>query len=108
MNWTEGDELAWVRMTGGDDELLVATRKGMAIRFSEQDVRVVGRTARGVRAITLEPGDCVVGMSTLREGARVLTVSETGFGRLSPITITACNPAAAKALSTTMWSATAT
>ena len=82
----EGDELAWVRMTGGDDELLVATRKGMAIRFSEQDVRVVGRTARGVRAITLEPGDCVVGMSTLREGARVLTVSETGFGRLSPIT----------------------
>ncbi len=57
----------------------------MAIRFAEGDVRATGRTARGVKAITLRDGDCVVGMSTLRENAFVLTVSETGFGRLSPI-----------------------
>lgn len=81
----EGDELAWVRMTGGDTQLLVATRKGMAIRFLESDVRVVGRMARGVRAITLREGDQVVGMSTIREAAKVLTVSETGYGRLSEI-----------------------
>lgn len=81
----EGDELAWVRMTDGETQLLVATWKGMAIRFDERDVRVVGRTARGVRAISLGENDVVIGMSTLREGAKVLTVSETGYGRLSEI-----------------------
>lgn len=81
----EGDALSWVRLTNGDDELLAATRKGMAIRFHETDVRAMGRTARGVKAITLNEGDCVVGMSILREGGLVLTVSETGYGRLSPI-----------------------
>ena len=81
----DGDELCWVRLTGGDDELLVATHLGMAIRFSEQDVRPMGRAARGVKVITLKESDYVVGMSTLRDGARVLTVSETGYGRLSPI-----------------------
>ncbi len=81
----DGDELTWVRLTGGGDELLVATRLGMAIRFKEQDVRPMGRAARGVKAISLNAGDCVVGMSVLRPGGLVLTVSETGFGRLSPI-----------------------
>lgn len=81
----EGDALSWVRLTNGDDELLVATRKGMAIRFNENDVRAMGRTARGVKAITLKDEDCVIGMSILREGGLVLTVSETGYGRLSPI-----------------------
>ena len=81
----EGDELAWVRVTDGGNELIVATKKGMAIRFHERDVRLVGRTARGVRAITLGEDDRVVGMARLREGGRVLTVSETGYGRLSPI-----------------------
>ena len=81
----EGDELAWVRMTKGESELLVATRKGMAIRFAETDVRGMGRTARGVKAITLGEGDEVVGMAVLHAGQRVLTVSETGYGRLSPI-----------------------
>ena len=80
-----GDELSWVRLTDGDTELLVATRLGMAIRFRETDVRPMGRSARGVRAVTLRDGDCVVGMSTLREGGLVLTVSETGYGRLSSI-----------------------
>ena len=81
----EGDELSWVRLTDGNDELLAATRGGMAIRFHETDVRPMGRTARGVKAITLKEGDTVVGMSVLREGGLVLTVSEKGFGRLSPI-----------------------
>lgn len=79
----EGDELCWVRVTDGYDDLLVATRKGMAIRFNENDVRAMGRTARGVKALTLKEGDCVVGMSVVREGGLVLTVSETGYGRLS-------------------------
>ncbi len=81
----DGDALSWVRLTSGNDELLAATRKGMAIRFHETDVRAMGRTARGVKAITLKDGDCVVGMSILRENGLVLTVSETGYGRLSPI-----------------------
>lgn len=81
----EGDELSWVRMTGGDDQLLVATRSGMAIRFRETDIRAMGRTARGVKAISLRADDCVVGMCVLRKGGMVLTVSETGFGRLSPM-----------------------
>ncbi|WP_416201305.1 MAG: DNA gyrase subunit A [Thermocaproicibacter melissae] len=81
----EGDELSWVRLTSGDDELLVATNLGYAIRFKESDVRPMGRTAHGVKAISLRENDKVVGMSVLRPGAFVLTVSETGFGRLSPI-----------------------
>ena len=84
----EGDELRWVRLTGGEDELIVATRKGMAIRFRETDARPLGRTARGVRAITLSEEkngapDEVVGMSIVRAGATLLTVTETGYGRRS-------------------------
>ena len=81
----EGDELAWVRMTDGNDSIIVATKKGFAIRFMETDVRPMGRLARGVRAIRLREGDEVVGMSVAREGGKVLTVSETGYGRLSEI-----------------------
>lgn len=85
VNLDEGDELSWVRLTGGENDLLVATRLGMAIRFNESDVRSMGRAARGVKAIALRDGDEVVGMSILRPNGLVLTVSETGFGRLSPI-----------------------
>ena len=79
----EGDTLSWVRITSGHDDLIVATKKGMAIRFQETEARELGRTARGVRAMRLEDEDCIVGMSILREGGLVLTVTETGFGRLS-------------------------
>ncbi len=79
----EGDELAWVRMTDGNQQVIVATKKGVAIRFNETDVREMGRQARGVKALKLKDGDCVVGMSVVREGGLVLTVSETGYGRLS-------------------------
>lgn len=81
----ESDELAWVRMTDGESEVIVATKKGMAIRFKETDVRPMGRQARGVKAITLREDDEVIGMSTVREDAYVLTVSETGYGRLSKL-----------------------
>ena len=83
LNLAEDDELSWVRLTSGSDDLLVATRFGKAIRFHETDVREMGRQARGVRAIRLAEGDVVVGMSVLRENGLVLTVSETGYGRLS-------------------------
>ncbi len=79
----DGDELAWVRMTDGSSQVIVATKKGFAIRFNETDVRPMGRQARGVKALALREGDCVVGMSVVREGGLVLTVSETGYGRLS-------------------------
>ena len=79
----EGDELAWVRMTDGNANVIVATKKGVAILFKETDVRPMGRLARGVKAISLKEGDEVVGMSVVRDGGLVLTVSETGYGRLS-------------------------
>ena len=79
----EGDELAWVRMTTGNDEVIIATKKGMAIRFKETDVRPMGRLARGVKAMKLREDDEIVGMSIIEEGKLILTVSETGYGRLS-------------------------
>ncbi len=79
----EGDELAWVRMTDGNSNVIIATQNGVAIRFKETDVRPMGRLARGVKAIKLSEGDSVIGMSVVRDGGLVLTVSETGYGRLS-------------------------
>lgn len=81
----ENDELAWVRMTDGYQSLIVGTQKGMAIRFDENDARVIGRTARGVKALMLEENDEVIGMSVCREGGYLLTVTESGFGRLSEL-----------------------
>ncbi len=83
LDLNEGDELAWVRMTNGENEIIVATRDGMSIRFKESDVRPMGRQARGVKAMKLKEGDIIVGMSVIDENALVLTVSETGYGRLS-------------------------
>lgn len=84
INLDEGDNLAWVKLTSGEDDLLVATRMGKSIRFNEQDARVIGRTARGVKAITMKnEDDWVVGMEILEGEGKVLTVSETGYGRRS-------------------------
>ena len=79
----EDDELAWVKLTSGNDDLLVATKKGMCIRFNENDARPLGRTASGVKAITLNEDDEVIGMSVMKEDGKLLTVSETGYGRIS-------------------------
>ena len=81
INLEEGDELAWVRNTTGEDDLIIATRQGVAIRFAESDVRPMGRTATGVRAIRLEEGDEVIAMATCEEGGYLLTVTENGQGR---------------------------
>ena len=82
----EGDELAWVKMTEGKDDVLVATRNGMAIRFNENDVRAMGRQARGVKVMNLSEGDEIVGMCVADDDDMILTVSETGFGRISKAT----------------------
>lgn len=81
----EGDELAWVRLTDGNQQVVVATKNGLAIRFEETDVRPMGRQARGVKAISLRDGDCVVGMCVVANDDLILTASETGFGRISNV-----------------------
>ncbi len=83
INIDENDELAYVCRTTGDEELMVATKKGFSIRFNESQAREMGRTARGVRAIRLREGDEVIGMLVCKEGKEILTVTETGYGRIS-------------------------
>ncbi len=81
----EGDELRFVALTDGSKSLLVATKKGKCIRFMESDVRPMGRTARGVRSIKVANDDEVVSMAVCDDDTVLLTVTETGFGRRSPI-----------------------
>ena len=83
LDLNEGDELAWVKMTDGHSDVIIATRLGMAIRFNENDVRPMGRQARGVKALKLKENDTVIGMSVVDEDGYILTVSKTGYGRLS-------------------------
>ena len=87
INLDEDDELAWTRLTDGNDDILIATRCGMSIRFNENDCRPIGRTARGVKAIELKEGDEVIGMCVIREGddgkSKIMTIAETGLGRRS-------------------------
>ncbi len=85
INLDEGDELRWVKLTDGEQNLMVATRKGMSICFDENDARAIGRTARGVRAITLGEDDEVVGMVIFHDEGKVLTISEKGYGRRSDV-----------------------
>ncbi len=85
INLEENDSLAWTRITTGENQLLVATRNGQAIRFYESDARSMGRTARGVRCVRLMGDDKVVGVGLLREGATVFTVTEQGKGRRTNI-----------------------
>ena len=81
----EDDELADVRLTGGNDTLMLATVGGKAIHIRESDVRVMGRPAHGVRGIDLEPGDSVIGMQVVRDGATLLTVTQQGYGKRTEI-----------------------
>ena len=85
INLDEGDELAWVKITNGSDDLILATRNGMSIRFNEEDARSMGRTARGVKAIALDEGDQVVGMVVAEDGKDILTVSQSGLGRRTDV-----------------------
>ena len=77
----EGDEIAGVRMTDGNAQLIVATRNGYAIRLEEDKIRALSRSAHGVKAIKLRDGDCVVSMARIREGASLLTITDKGYGR---------------------------
>ena len=77
----DGDEIAGVRLTDGNAQVIVATKNGFAIRIEETQMRPMSRTAHGVKAIKLRDGDCVVSMARVREGASVLTVTDKGLGR---------------------------
>jgi DNA gyrase subunit A len=81
----EGDEIAGVRMTNGKDQLIVATKNGMAIRCDENCIRPQGRSAHGVRIMKLREGDEIVSMARVRAGASLLTVTEKGFGKRADI-----------------------
>ena len=81
----KGDELVDVQLTLGNQDIFLATRRGMAIRFKEDDVRDMGRTARGVRGISLDKDDDVIGVEIPAQGTFLMTVSENGFGKCTPI-----------------------
>jgi DNA gyrase subunit A len=81
----EGDELVEVELTDGKQEILLATRYGKAIRFSEQEVRAMGRAAQGVTGITLRRKDEVVGVEVVKPGTTILAVTENGYGKRTPI-----------------------
>ncbi|NCO10752.1 DNA gyrase subunit A [Candidatus Saccharibacteria bacterium] len=80
----DGDELRWIKRTSGDDDIIVSTSAGQAIRFKETDARPMGRSARGVRGVRLRPNDAVVGMDVLSDDkGSFLVISENGFGKLT-------------------------
>ncbi|MDI6823365.1 MAG: DNA gyrase subunit A [Bacillota bacterium] len=81
----EGDELVGVRLTGGEDEIFLATRQGQLLRFPETDVRPMGRVARGVTGIRLEGDDRVVSLAVYRKGASLLVVNARGMGKRVPL-----------------------
>jgi DNA gyrase subunit A len=85
INLQEGDELDWVTPTRGTDEILIATELGKAIRFSEEEVRAMGRDTQGVIGIKLSNGDAVAGMATVIPGADLLVITERGYGKRTPI-----------------------
>lgn len=81
----EGDELRWIQMSNGDNDVVISTAMGQAIRFSEKDARPMGRSARGVRGIRLRPGDQVVGMDLADLNRSLLVMSKNGYGKLTKI-----------------------
>ena len=81
----DGDELRWVRRSSGDDDIIISTSAGQAIRFNEIDARSMGRAARGVRGVRLRPNDWVVGMDIADDGRTLLVVSENGYGKATKI-----------------------
>jgi DNA gyrase subunit A len=85
MGVEEGDAVITVQVTDGSGEIFIGTRNGMAIRFHESDVRAMGRTAYGVRGITLRDDDLVVAMEVVRPGGTLLTVTERGYGKRTEI-----------------------
>jgi DNA gyrase subunit A len=85
INLDAGDELKWIRMTSGENEVVISTSQGQAIRFHEKDARPMGRVARGVRGIRLRPGDHVIGMDIVERGADIFVISKYGYGKRTSI-----------------------
>src|SRR5690606_18929114 len=85
INLREDDELIGVRLTDGDQHIIMGTANGMSIRFPEQDVRPMGRSATGVKGITVDPGDAVIGMDVVNEQEDLLIVTNKGYGKRTPI-----------------------
>lgn len=85
INLDDGDELKWIRMTNGDNEVVISTQQGQAIRFHESDARPMGRVARGVRGIRLRSGDQVIGMDIVEEGSSIFVISDQGYGKRTKI-----------------------
>jgi len=85
INLDDGDELKWIRMTSGENEVVISTSQGQAIRFHEKDARPMGRVARGVRGIRLRPGDHVIGMDIVEKGADIFVISKYGYGKRTNI-----------------------
>jgi DNA gyrase subunit A len=85
MNLQEGDQLLWVAPTSGEDEVLIASQQGKAIRFPEREVRSMGRDTQGVIGMRLTAGDLVAGMAVVNDGADLLVVTERGYGKRTPI-----------------------
>lgn len=85
INLDEGDELRWIRMTNGNNEVIISTSHGQAIRFHEKDARPMGRVARGVRGIRLRSGDHVIGMDIVEEGSSIFVISEKGYGKRTKV-----------------------
>ncbi|OGS46140.1 MAG: DNA gyrase subunit A [Elusimicrobia bacterium RIFOXYD2_FULL_34_15] len=85
INLEDGDSLIDVKHTGGDSEMIIATKNGAAIRFKEDNVRTIGRSGKGVRGIRLEKGDEVIGMETVTKKDTVLIATENGYGKRTSI-----------------------
>ncbi len=85
INLDEGDELKWIRMSNGDNEVLISTQQGQAIRFHEKNARPMGRVSRGVRGIRLRANDQVIGMDLVQEGSDIFVISENGYGKRTKV-----------------------
>lgn len=85
INLDDGDELKWIRMTSGENEIVISTSQGQAIRFHEKDVRPMGRASRGVRGIRLRTDDQVIGMDTVQPGSSIFVISESGYGKRTKV-----------------------
>lgn len=85
INLDDGDELKWIRMTNGDNEVVISTAQGQAIRFHEKDARPMGRVSRGVRGIRLRTGDQVIGMDIVEEGSSIFVISKFGYGKRTKV-----------------------
>lgn len=85
INLDDGDELKWIKTTSGDNEILISTAQGQAIRFHEKDARPMGRVSRGVRGIRLRSGDEVIGMDIVEEGSDIFVISKYGYGKKTKV-----------------------